>query len=374
MDTAKLLDEGLVPSAGKRTQRPGLHALTGLRFLAALYVMMFHYGAGFTRRAHFPSHLSSFLERGNLGVVLFFMLSGFILLYSYKGNLQQGSDLYKFWVARIARLYPVYVLAIIIQGLETWSVPHGKEFLIFPMLQSWTLAVSPFGYAWLVQAWSISVEAFFYCCFPIILLLYKRRHPRVFLWSMAFVSFVVMVALQVPFAHPGLGDGWVATHFLLPVLALPGFFLGTLLGELFLDKKSTDPASTSNDWITVVGLIPAFVVISISADFYVLSVAAVWFIGWGIYRLADGKGPLTYLLSSRPLMLLGGASYSMYLLQSPVRKLLHRFFERVHPGLDTPLYPFVLIALCCLIFLYFEEPMRDLLRSALSPRRGVSKT
>jgi peptidoglycan/LPS O-acetylase OafA/YrhL len=69
-----------------------------------------------------PHPVTVFLQHGALGVALFFMLSGFILYYTYQGNLQTPRDIYKFFVARVARLYPVYLLAIAI------SIPlHGRS-------------------------------------------------------------------------------------------------------------------------------------------------------------------------------------------------------------------------------------------------------
>src|SRR5690348_3265201 len=70
------------PSASPPVQAH-LPALTGLRFLAALMVVGFHFGRGVVDAAHIPAPLANIVHRGNLGVDLFFVLSGFILSYSY---------------------------------------------------------------------------------------------------------------------------------------------------------------------------------------------------------------------------------------------------------------------------------------------------
>lgn len=374
MDTGKLLEEGLVPSAGKRAQRPGLHSLTGIRFFAALYVMLFHFGAAFTRRAHMPEAVTRFMEHGNFGVLLFFTLSGFILFYSYKDNLRTGRDLYKFFVARFARLYPVYLLAIAVEAFVQLRLPALHELIIFPMLQSWVPASSPLGYTWIIQAWSISVEFFFYCSFPVLLLFFNKRHPRPVLWTIAVAAFATIVGMQIPFAHAGMDAGTPGRSLLLPLLCLPEFLLGVTLGALFLDKKAAQPSSSSNDWITLAGILPGLCTLGLAFNPYLLSFAATWTFAWCIYRLADGEGPLSRFLSSRVLMLLGGASFSMYLLQGPMRAIMHRLFEHVHPGLDAAVSPFVLIGVSCLIFLFYEEPMRGVLRNALTaPKTAVHK-
>lgn len=370
MSTQELLDEGLVPTPGKRIRRGGLHALTGIRFFAAFWVMAFHFGAAFTARAHMPRHITVFLEHGDLGVALFFMLSGFILFYSYQGNLQTRADLYKFLIARVARLYPVYLLAILIAIPLHARLPRGVELLIFPMLQSWVPPVSDTGYSWIVQAWTLSVEAFFYCCFPLLLMLLRRVSSRATLWSIAAASFLLNLALHTPTLHPGIPATWLTTCIILPLLCLPEFLLGMALGAIFMRKRALTPDTASNDWITFAGIVPCCVLISAGVGTFLTSLAAISLFAWSIYRLADGRGWLTAALSSRIMLLLGGASYSIYLLQSLVRETTKIFFTRLHPGLDAVLSPFFLIGLSCLIFLFYEVPMRDIVRNLLTRKQS----
>lgn len=371
MTTQTLLDEGLTPTPGKRVQRRGLHPLTGLRFFAAFYVMAFHFGAAFTQRAHMPHPVTVFLEHGNLGVALFFILSGFILLYSYKGNLQTPYDIYKFFVARFARLYPVYLLALVLGLVLDMRLPQGHEWLVIPMMQSWFPALSNNGYAIVTQAWTLSVEAFFYCCFPFLLLLFPRNLSARTLWLMVAASFVIIVDLRIPSFHSGMHPPtWLVTHVLLPIVCLPEFFFGMALGALFLRKQNLNPQSSSNDWITVAGILPCLLIIGSTFNLWLISLAGAFCFGWSIYRLADGRGWLSTFLSSKPLMLLGGASFSIYLLQAPNRTISRRIFDHIHPGLDAALAPFILISVSCLIFLFYEEPLRDKIRKLLT-RKGL---
>jgi peptidoglycan/LPS O-acetylase OafA/YrhL len=371
MGTAHVIHEGLVPTPGKRIRRRGLHALTGIRFFAAFWVMTFHFGAAFTDRARMPRPVTVFLEHGDLGVALFFMLSGFILYFTYHDNLQSLGDVYKFFVARFARLYPVYLLAIALGALLYMRLPQGKELLIFPMLQSWGLPVSGNGYMWVTQAWTLSVEAFFYCCFPLLLLPFRHTRSAFTLWLLAALSFVLVVALKVPMLHPTLPTTWLTRHVILPVLCLPEFVFGLALGAIFLRKQTFETHVASNDWITAAGILPCLIIFASGAGGYLASLTAAICFGWAIYRLADGRGWLTDLLSSRVFLLLGGASFSLYILQGLVRILIRRLFAHLHPGLDAVLSPFILIALSCIIFLFYEEPLRDVVRKLLiRPRKA----
>lgn len=320
-----------------------------------------------------PRPVTVFLRHGNLGVALFFILSGFILFYSYKDNLQTGRDIYKFFVARFARLYPVYLLALMLGLFLDMRLPQGYEFLAIPMMQSWFPAASNNGYAIVAQAWTLSVEAFFYCCFPLLLLFFRRDWSTRTLWVLAAAVFALNVGLQVPLFHSGMNPpNWLARHILLPILCLPEFVLGMVLGALFLHKQKLKPTSSSNDWVTAAGILPCFLIIAFTPTAgYRIALAGVFCFGWAIYRLADGRGWLSALLSSKPMMLLGGASFSIYLLQAPNRIISRRLFGSLHPGLDAAFAPLILISASCLIFLFYEEPLRGLIRKLLTPSQGL---
>jgi len=369
MHTEELLEHGFLANTNNRIRRPPLDALTGLRFLAALYVMLFHFGAAFTSRIHLPRPVTAFLEYGNLGVCLFFLLSGFILLYTYAGNLQSPRDHYRFFVARFCRIYPVYLLAAGAECLVNQRLPRGSELSYFTLLQSWTPASSPHGYLWITQAWTLSVEVFFYGCFPVLLPLVMRITKRAVLWTLVISIALFIGLLELPLQHAGMGSpvAWV----FLPLLRIPEFCLGMLMGRLFLERDRGTSVLRHNSWITFAGMLPAIALIACSASSQVVSLAAVFWFTWAIYRLASGTGWLAELLSTKIFILLGGASYSIYLLQSPVRELLRQHVGPMHPSLDAALSPIVLIAVSIVIFLYYEEPLRERLRSALTtPHRS----
>ena len=71
---------------------PVLHGLTGIRFIAAMMVLLFHFGSTFAGRAGLPQPIVRLLANGYLGVSLFFMLSGFIITYTYDGRLATRTE------------------------------------------------------------------------------------------------------------------------------------------------------------------------------------------------------------------------------------------------------------------------------------------
>ena len=176
-----------------------LPALTSLRIIAAIHVVLFHYGLGLvhqstdqyiaaTRHSAAPLHwtayilghgITNIIAAGSWSVSLFFILSGFILFYNYGDDRENSLDAKKFWIARFARIYPVYLVGILVMApflFHRWAVdPRFTTHKIvtggvlsLAMLQSWF----PRHYATLFNGpgWSMSVEAFCYALFPLLLL------------------------------------------------------------------------------------------------------------------------------------------------------------------------------------------------------------
>src|SRR5260370_41928881 len=91
------------------TDRPRLPALTSVRFFAALHVFVFHmYAMKITSGIGWTGQISSI---GYVGVSLFFLLSGFILVYTYPGRDVRAGE---FWRARFARIYPAYLFSLLV--------------------------------------------------------------------------------------------------------------------------------------------------------------------------------------------------------------------------------------------------------------------
>ena len=144
-----------------------LNALTTLRFFAAMHVVLFHCAPTLAiktgeRLAAITSHspaivrdlvavvsqgLIAVMDAGPWSVSFFFILSGFILVYNY-GDGRNSLDAGRFWVARFARIYPVYLIGFLLAMpfvLEGVRQYHGHSphqaltggLLAAGLLQSW---------------------------------------------------------------------------------------------------------------------------------------------------------------------------------------------------------------------------------------------
>ena len=90
-------------------QRPLLPALTSVRFLAACSVMLYHLGVVEVLRG--PNWYESMTGVGYVGVSFFFVLSGFILVYSHAGRKISRA---RFWRSRFARIYPACLFSLVL--------------------------------------------------------------------------------------------------------------------------------------------------------------------------------------------------------------------------------------------------------------------
>ena len=164
---------------------PAIPALTGIRFIAAVYVFIYHYGATALQRAGVPTPVRVFFQNGYFGVSAFFVLSGYILTHAHPGPLLRARTLLNYFISRLARIYPVYLLALLVMApLVLHELTIRSSLAVLLMVQAWGRPDSDFGFSWLFQAWTLSVELCFYLLFPL-LVTAARRLPTPALVSAA---------------------------------------------------------------------------------------------------------------------------------------------------------------------------------------------
>jgi len=321
----------------RSARRPNLPALTGLRAVAALLVVLFHYKYIVPGLGQSAAAGARVVQAGFVGVSLFFVLSGFILAYTYiddDGSLRGSwSD---FIFARFARVYPVYLFALLIAlpifidislvhpvGVMKLKDTIRTAFLTPFLLQAWT---PKRAWMWNGPGWSLSVEAFFYLLFPVIGVWIARQSSR----RLSIVAFLACVAIVVPqlafiASRP---DGfppvtfssygpWVAFLKFSPLIHLPQFVIGIITGVAFIRKDTP----TLMRWLSpaVFALIAVMLASSHRIPYLLLQggVFAPLF-ALAIYSLACRHGIVGNVLA-RPFMVrMGEASYALYLIHMPL--------------------------------------------------------
>jgi peptidoglycan/LPS O-acetylase OafA/YrhL len=337
------------PTVPLRTGRPVLRGLTGVRFLAAMHVVLFHYLRFYLAGA--PWLIQNIIQAGYVGVGLFFVLSGFILTYTYLDvDSSKALDRRAFWVARFARIYPLYALSLLLALPFTFQALHAHHSLpaaiagssqdliaTLSMLQAWTPLTAELVNG---PAWSLSVEAFFYLVFPFVALpLLMLRGRRLIVaalgvWAACFVAPTLYAATNPDGAGLGFPDPahtglWIQALKYTPLLRLPEFLLGVIAAVVYLRIGRMGLARTGVLVSSVSGLaILALLSVSPVIPFPYLhnGLLAPLFAAL-IYGLAVGGGPLARLLSTPMLLVLGEASYGVYLLQRPLWNITGHFWK-----------------------------------------------
>lgn len=162
---------------GKPEQIP---ALDGLRGIAILSVMVFHFSCVFENGAtQFDHWVVSLASHGSRGVDLFFVLSGFLITRILIRSRESTNCLQSFYMRRILRIFPVYFLYVfivfgIVRHFDPMSMQHTRLWPYVAYISNWqkeTGLTDPH----LTHMWSLAVEEQFYLVWPLLVLLCPPR-------------------------------------------------------------------------------------------------------------------------------------------------------------------------------------------------------
>src|SRR5947209_2105744 len=363
--------------------RVRLPALTSLRFFAAFHVLLFHtqaMGAVFG-----PVWFQRLSSIGYVGVSFFFVLSGFILVYTYAGRSTTARE---FWRARFARVYPAYAFALLITApFFLFTVQHSSEirlpFVAFEaahvklasalevlLLQAW---VPPAALSWNAVGWSLSVEAFFYLLFPFLLLRYSRLSRKqlfaimIACWlasNLISASYTVLRPDGIVNPDSNVYTSWLNAVKFFPVARLPEFLMGMAAGFVFLGTKRNERIALP---LIAAGLMAVALVARFSNRIpYAIIHTALLSPAFAalIYGVAL-RSRWTSILENRLLVLFGDASYSMYLIHVTI---LFSFFHTQKGEVRNASFVglaeclAIALAISILIYRFVEEPARRRLR------------
>lgn len=356
-----------------------LDALTSLRFLAAAYVVAFHYERYFFAGAPRPDAVLL----GFSGVTFFFVLSGFILAYNYRAvDFAAVQAKPRFYRARFARIVPVFLLALAVHlpWFVGWVLKTPQP---LQSLMASGAVLAPLGlHAWVPGAacsldcpsWSISVEIVFYALFPILLPLVLRSPVRVAvatlgLWcaltalaTILWNAYAAGVSLIEPEAG-GLVPVLLAQFIkYFPLMHLPEFVAGLLLFVLW-QRIRLPP------WLLLIGfaLAAAMLLAIVHAVPPALLHNGLTAVAWAPLILA-GAAMRGGLLCTRPLIFLGRISFALYLLHIPVYAMLNTLDRMAlngalaaHPWLGIGLTSLAALVAATAAHVLVEKPARRLI-------------
>lgn len=353
--------------------------LTTIRFFAASLILLFHLEIRWPL-TFLPQHIANVLNQGAIGMSLFFVLSGFVLAYNYDG-LQPIKKYKDFIIRRFARIYPIYCFAalLLLPWLGLAIANHSMVFVtsryafifftnIF-LIQGWFPQL--FSYWNDNASWSLSVEAFCYVLFPIILyglqLVNEKKLLLVLLVAYIFTILPGIAYLLYPENAPTM-----PTIYALPIFRLSEFVVGMVVALFFIRQKKCPEYVFLKVFVALflmfiyLGFIASYMPkIYIINNFIVVPVFALC-----IYWLASkSKGYMVVFFGNRFFRLLGEASYCLYLLQvlfiyiyKDYSKTIQHYFPLAHHN-SVVWFIIVLFSIVFSIIAHFiiEKPLRRII-------------
>lgn len=300
-----------------------LPALTGVRGLAAVWVVFHHLDEEWITL--FPSWIAMkpITEKGGYAVDFFFLLSGFILCHaqSAKGKSFRVKEYKSFLWLRIARVYPVHLITLsaliaMVFTAKFAGVRIEGDYPISGLPAHLSMThYFPFVEAgpWNYPSWSISVEWFAYLfIFPVgWWLLQKTFRPLPLLTGVALLMFACSYALE---------SGQTATSNLGILRVICGFLAGTLLYGIYRRSASfiTPISDMAVLWAGAITALAFFLPDGFLCRALVLSI----FFPVLLLSLSQKDNCLTRFFSTKAMVWLGCISYGLYMSHGIVEKIL----------------------------------------------------
>lgn len=333
-----------------------IEQLTFTRFLAAISIVIFHYGH---KSFLFNNKYVDFIfKQANIGVSYFFLLSGFVMIIAY--HKKESIKPVQYLKNRFARIYPIYLFAIILVLLGQVLINNIEVtnlFLNLFLVQSWVpdkaLTFNPPG-------WSLSVELVFYVIFPF---LYNHFYKKLNLKKIVICILLFWFVFQVIYNLFINTENHLFRNFLVynPLMHLNVFFIGNVSGLLFI-KYFKDKRKNYN--LLILSIIICILLV-LNFDFglnYHNGLLSIFFIPF-ILLLSINNSRLTKVLNKKVFIFLGEISYGIYILQFPVFSLVSAYSLKKYLNIydETVLFLIrlvILIILSSITYKFIEKPLQ----------------
>lgn len=324
------------------SKRPRLEFLDGIRGICALYVAFYHAvfftgnGIEKTQFTGVLTPLTWLLEFGHYSVAVFIVLSGFCLTIPVA--LSENKDLrggFKTYIRRRAhRILPPYYFALFLSLLLIWALPlmqtphdtawDSKLPVSMQSIIAHLFVVHNIHTHWIFKIngplWSVATEWQIYFTFPILLLLWRRYGLGIATAAAVLVGILPELILPHRFSFWWLHPWYLGLFGIGMAAAIVAFDQGATTARV---KRAA-----SNGWL-VFGLVALVVaILAVSKPLHLSLTFTEVIVGLAVgavivhYTLKEHAGEkrslLLRLLNSKPALLLGAFSYSIYLIHSPI--------------------------------------------------------
>ena len=335
-------------------------SLTGLRGLAALLVLVSHCA----NWEMLPAALGNGF--GQIGVMLFFILSGFLMGHLYLKKECNTENVKLYLIARVGRIFPLYICLILFSVLVSTTIyPDFHYHITDPEIVARALLFIDAPY----EFWTIPVEVQFYFVFIVFWLLHRRETGFPLMTAFAVLTVVPSIVL-----FPRLG--YVPALF--SSYSLP-FFVGIVTAINYPRIAQSRVCKMAAGYLAIPCLIalclnlPAVRLEAgwvMSEDFFTRTWAdpVNWLVVYGVFLCAMLNVRSFNFLNARPVVFLGEISFGFYLVHYPILKIIYGM--GLPKFLQFPACFVVVTLLAWLSFTFFEKPTNQVIKLKFATRRN----
>ena len=364
--------------------KKSISTLTSLRFFAAFFVFSDHY----LTRLFFIDPDKWGAPLSYIAITFFFTLSGFVLTYAYQEAFEQNKiSKRKFYLGRIARIWPLHILCLILTvpfAIEAFHI-HFSQSILYLIANILLLQDFIPHSADLFNgvSWSISAEMFFYLCFPYLLILALKKKK---LFNSLHALFFLCLIIAITYITPSLLDSkftllnfihvsWPGIFYVFPFIRI--FDFGCVIFLYFCYKRflKTNYRKRTYDYLEIsailflilsYGLFQTALPILLKVDILYLPTTL-----FMILIFSVEKGTISRILTKPSFILLGEASFAFYMLQYPIGKFLECYLK-TSLVLLTCFQLIILVLVSILLHKYFEMPCYIKIRKYFGVKRQIN--
>lgn len=323
------------------------YSIQSLRALAAVLVMCFHFKSYINHS--FPGVGDFLFLNGDIGVDLFFLISGFIIYYITQHDNGGISSAKIFFIKRFCRVFPPYLaITLLVAGssIDSW-IDTAKSLLFIPLDTS--LKAPWFGLAKLFVGWTLNYEFMFYTLFTVCMLFKQKK--------VIILSAVILLAVIIPAMLNSTGispsnnynyPGYLAT---LTNSLMLEFLVGCFAAYLVLHKKIVYSFKLSIALITLSSVFFIAVVLthhsSLGGVGYIASSFMLLFSLTNHEILYSFRAPAAILAT-------GKVSFSLYLVHFRAKSLLRKSFNLNNIGTYTGIIMFFLAVILSFLLAFIS--------------------
>jgi peptidoglycan/LPS O-acetylase OafA/YrhL len=333
-------------------------ALTPLRGIAAIWVVIYHFEAilrisGLQPMTH-PED-SMLLLKGYVWVDFFFLLSGFIMTHVYGEQFRNGASrlqVCKYLSARLARLYPLHVFAMVVHipvviylylfldemvpVLAPFYPWQGIPVHLF-MFQSFTW---DYGFTWNIPAWSIGAEWWTYIlAIGLFFMIHRKKWTHALVLSIQ--SIIALILLVETHPKHSLDITWGPGIF----RCMTEFTLGIVLYQIY-NNQTLQKFFRKDMSFYIAGFAVLLLMHGNLHDVWLIP-----FFGWVILSAAANQGQVSRFMSIPSMQFVGDISYSVYMMQGlwlNIYFLVMKYWV-MHEGITDLTFPVKLIMMTSMV-------------------------